>query len=312
LLGVGVDQICLRAEKRKLIDDIVRIGDLSPKVVANFIDALVFGTGTTSPDPALQPFIPVASDDYAIPCTLILSSNWQRNLLSLLARISSRTFDAASSVFEKQMITKLIDQLPMSIYARANVMLSDETQTEEIDLVLVDLASRSILVCELRWMIQPGDAREVLNRMTACYEKVKQAERKLVFAKSHISLLTSLLDLDPTQTWKLSAAVVNGGFGGIPFPCPNEIPIMPAEVFVRILRLIPDLDKAHAFACSTLWLPRLGLDFERPVEETDLWGVKFAIGRLTHGHRSYLQESLPQYAREAADLSSERLRSMPW
>jgi hypothetical protein len=268
--------------------------------------------GTTSPDPALQPFIPVAPDQYAIPCTLILSSNWQRNLLSLHARVSSRTFDASSSVFEKKMTTKLMDRLPTPIYSRANVTISGEAQTEEIDLVLVDSESETILICELRWMIQPGDAREVLNRMSVCYEKVEQAERKLTFSKSHISLLTNILDLDPTKNWKLNAAVVIEGFGGIPSPRPNETPIVPVEVFVRIFGLISDLDKAHAFLCSTLWLPRLGLDFERPVEETDLWGVKFAIGGLTHGHQSYLRESLPQYTREAADLSPEQLRSMPW
>jgi hypothetical protein len=312
LFGCGIGQICLRIDKRNLIDDIVRIGDLSPKTVSSFIDALIFGMGTTSPDPALQPFIPVAPDQYAIPCTLILSSNWQRNLLSLHARVSSRTFDASSSVFEKKMTTKLMDRLPTPIYSRANVTISGEAQTEEIDLVLVDSESETILICELRWMIQPGDAREVLNRMSVCYEKVEQAERKLTFSKSHISLLTNILDLDPTKNWKLNAAVVIEGFGGIPSPRPNETPIVPVEVFVRIFGLISDLDKAHAFLCSTLWLPRLGLDFERPVEETDLWGVKFAIGGLTHGHQSYLRESLPQYTREAADLSPEQLRSMPW
>jgi hypothetical protein len=86
LKGWGVDQICLNTETRRLNADLARISGLPIRTVEALTDALTLGTGTTTPDPALQPLVPVGDARLAVPGSAILSSRWSRNMLSLRAR----------------------------------------------------------------------------------------------------------------------------------------------------------------------------------------------------------------------------------
>src|SRR5205823_2037073 len=112
LPGLGAGQICLGISVKSLVDDLSRISGLAKSVVEGIVEPSSLGIATKSPDPALQPFIPVGMNQVAVPAIFILSSNWERNLLSLHARVSPKTFNSASSVFERRMIDKVQSHLP--------------------------------------------------------------------------------------------------------------------------------------------------------------------------------------------------------
>ena len=161
-------------------------------------------------------------------------------------------------------------------------------------------------------MLQPGDAREVQNRISVCHGKVVQINRKLHFARKETAALLAGLGLDAGVSWKMDGIVIIDGFGGAPSAIPNAIPVVPAKVFLAALQLSKSIDRCHAFFCSPLWLPRKDRDFLQPTAETEIWGIKFSTGTLSHGSCSYLRESLPIYFAEAGAWSSEGLRSMAW
>ena len=108
LHGNGVDQVCLTLPASELIADLARASGTIPTKVAEIVSVLTYGTGLTTPDPALQPIIPVGPKAVAAPAHLIASANYERNLLSLHTRLQPESFNAESSVFETVMTNELL------------------------------------------------------------------------------------------------------------------------------------------------------------------------------------------------------------
>src|SRR5208282_5190641 len=98
--GLGLADICPLVLKSQLISELSDITGINQADVSSTVEALVYGTGTETPDPALQPLIPFSEVQVVAPTLLILSSNYPRNYLALHARVGSRSFDEQSKLFE--------------------------------------------------------------------------------------------------------------------------------------------------------------------------------------------------------------------
>jgi hypothetical protein len=311
LKGWGVDQICLSIDTATLIRDIERVSELPMAVVSATTEALILGKGTMTPDPALQPLVPIGCNRLAVLGSVILSSKWSRNMLSLHARVSKDTFDANSAVFEHHMTAALKAELPKRFIVYISVDIPTLGKSEEVDLVLIDERVRSILFGELRWMLQPGDVREVLNRKKVIKEKVDQLRRKVSGARAVISDVLDRLGLPPGD-WTINGAVIIEGYGGSPSTDPKALPVVPRDVFVRVVVDCPDLEHAHAALGTPLWLPREGIDFVARREEESICGVKFSRPGFDVGPSSYMRESLDTYLADAFARTINDLRTMPW
>jgi hypothetical protein len=185
--------------------------------IRRFVEYLTYGFAAKSPDPALQPLVMLAEGMVAVPCVLYLSSNYERNLLGLQARIDPGAFDRMSQLFEADMVRDLLVAIhPRWPHVKANAIVRDGGTFEEIDLLIADPQSRTLIACELRWMLQPGDPRDVQNRKAACKEKVRQLARKLEWLQPRLQLALDTLEIPTTDRdrWDVEGAVVIKTFGG--------------------------------------------------------------------------------------------------
>lgn len=312
LKGGGVDQICLMLDKRRLIHELTCIAEVREQVVRNLVDAITYGIDTTTPDPALQPIIPVGDVQVAVPGIFILSSNWERNLLSLHARVDPKSFNANSKVFEKRMVADLSRSVPAHFPSWFNYWLSLGAQREEIDLLIADVQARSILLGELRWILQPGDVREVLNKRKVIYEKVAQAQRKLHSVRKHKVSVVSSLGFSSPESWTINAIVLIDGYGGIPSQLPKDIPVVPKALFLKALQEISSLERLHAFFTTPIWLPRDGIDFESSFVTSDVSGITFNKKVFRLGPTSYSDASFLRYIKEIDDFSTSDLYDLDW
>lgn len=105
--GGAESSLVLVIEKDELCRDISLFADFGEEKIGQFLDCLTYGNGTYTPDPALQPLLPTIKGTLLIPCLHIVTSNLQRNVLSLLARIDARRFDEQSRLFEIGMVKSL-------------------------------------------------------------------------------------------------------------------------------------------------------------------------------------------------------------
>lgn len=227
LRGGGVSNIVLVIERDRLVEDIRSMTSLSESRVKAFCKFLTWGVGTATPDPALQPIVALAAGTLAIPCLHLLSSDQPRNLLSLFARTDSQAFDAQSHLFESDMVAALrLCSAPPGVRLQTNYKVVIDGHEEEIDAVFISEVERRIVICELRWMLGPGDPREVQNRKKACLEKVRERASKRPGV-----LAATIFGLDPgTNEWVVDGVVLIAGFAGTRSPEPR-FPIMPVRLF---------------------------------------------------------------------------------
>ncbi|WAU73700.1 hypothetical protein [Acinetobacter sp. TR11] len=191
-IGGFEDSLVLVTEKNKLINDISLISDIKDiEKIKEFLEFLEFPKNldkSLSSDAALQPLF-LHQKEYFIPCFHIIESNIERNLMTLFARNDSKNFDKQSNIFEKKMINQIEGNLINQIYKK-NYKKRINKKDQEFDFLFIDEINKKILIIELRWMIQPADPREVINKRKACYEKVQKVkEKKNFYLKIYLNFL---------------------------------------------------------------------------------------------------------------------------
>lgn len=272
LRGGGESDLCLCIARPELIRDLHLTTSLDPALIEAFVDSLTYGVGTKTPDPALQPLVPLSAGRVAIPCILFVSSHHERNLLSLQARIQAEAFDRLSILFEDEMTARLAARLrvkwPLLV---TNKMIQLGADREELDLLLADPQGQTLLAVELRWMLPPGDPREVSHRKRACWQKIEQLKRKVLRLQAHLgAALRQAFNLtaaeDEIVTWQVYGVVVIEGFGGAK-SLDDNFPVLTTTVFAAGAEAAASLRQLGQWARSLAWLPRQDVDFvEQPSE----------------------------------------------
>jgi hypothetical protein len=276
LRGGGVSNIVLVILRDQLIEDLRLMTSLAKSKVRAFCKFLTWGFGTATPDPALQPLIPITPGGLAIPCLHLLSSDQQRNLLSLLARTDSASFNSQSHLFEYDMVAVLrACAAPSGVLHQTNLKVVIDREEEEIDAVFISEREQRILICELRWMLGPGDPREVQNRKKACLEKVTQLRRKVkLVSKRPDVLAATAFGLAPAVIdWVVDGVVLIAGYAGTRSPDPR-FAIMPVRLFESGLNQADSLSDLTEWCQGLSWLPKEGRHFEVTQQEINLDGAK--------------------------------------
>lgn len=287
LRGGGEASLLHVTTMSKLVSDLDEMCSLGETAIRSFVQYLSYGYAMKTPDPALQPIVALGNGLLAVPCLLFLSSNYERNLLGLQARIDSNKFDSMSKLFETDMVRDLLKAIqPRWPLAKGNLTIRADGGFEEIDLLVADPTCRTILVGELRWMLQPGDPREVQNRKKACREKVGQLARKMQWLQPRIGQAMNALGLDASDSgdWRIEGVVVIKTFGGT-LSNNARLPIMTERVFVQGMQHASSLRHFADWSQSLRWLPREDVHFrivpqEMPLSALGKRLVAFGIEKL--------------------------------
>lgn len=281
--GAEGDLVLCQTEDEWVLD-IRRYSSLEPEPIRAFVRFLTFGSGVRSPDQALQYFVPLGGKLLGVPGLALMSSNVDRNLLTLQARVDPRGFDSQSGMFEVEM-TRHIEAacrakwervIPNRTYALGSV-------SEELDLLICEPQTKTLLLLELRWILSPADPREVQSKKDACQEKVPQAARKLAAVRANLGDLLQAafaLSLGAGESWRAEAAVVIEGFGGAPSPDPS-IPIVPNWVLEAGISRARSLQVLVEWLVSADWLPQAGRDYTFSDEPRDLLGLQVGYAAVS-------------------------------
>jgi hypothetical protein len=303
LRGGGVSNIVLVVSRDRLVEEIRLMTSLSESRVRTFCKFLTWGFGTATPDPALQPIVKLAEGALAIPCLHLLSSDQPRNLLSLLARTDPPSFNSQSHLFESDMVAALRSCLPPGgVLVQTNCKVVIDGEEEEIDAIFISELERRIVICELRWMLGPGDPREVQNRKKVCLEKVTQLKRKVGLASKRPDVLAAtIFGLKPAaMDWVVDGVVLIAGFAGTRSPDPH-FPIMPVRLFELALNQASSLATLTEWCQGLSWLPKEGRHFTVVEQEICLEGPKpLKIAGLS------IPDSAAKFSADALEILAKR------
>ncbi|UZE28981.1 hypothetical protein [Pseudomonas asplenii] len=302
LKGGGHESLVLILDREQLISDLGELSSIDDPVIETFVDRLTYGNHVDVPDPALQPLIKVAHGKLAIPCVHVITSHLERNLLSLQARQEPKKFDAQSGLFEHEMVADILRKTrkrwPVH---RANIKVALGSDIEELDLVLVDQESKSVFIGELRWMLPPGDPREVQNRKKVCGDKVRQLRRKYSLVKLHLrELLEKIFTILSDDSWQVYGAVIIEGFGGAK-SMDVDLPVLIKYIAEEGLERSESLRQFGAWSASLEWLPREGVHFDKDHAriETSEEAIEYTTLGITCSpveYRQFLGETLNHFS----------------
>jgi hypothetical protein len=234
------------------------------KLSKRILEALVYGTDVKNPDPALQPLVRLANGSVITSPLLVLSSFVERNFLTLLARLDSPSFDLASHAFESAMVDRIRDSLSKHPWlCRFQFTGGVPSETGDIDTLIVDPSSKTVLVGELRFMLPAGDSREVMRRHEESKKKVLQARRKGESVRTHLNAVLDAVGVPvPARKgrWNVQEMVIIDGFCGM---STEEVPVVPEKLFQSEVRAHHSLKNLVSYLRSHEWLPKRSRDYER-------------------------------------------------
>ncbi|WP_067099560.1 hypothetical protein [Marinomonas atlantica] len=287
--------LVLLISRKQLCEDLQVLADFSEVDVMSFIDYITFGNSAHTPDIAIQPLYKSKCGMLMVPCYFILNSNMQRNLLSLMAKVDKSHFDSQSDLFEKNMISRMLPSLKKWNYKELNKEFSVNRKKEELDAIIFDTENKVMLVIEMRWVLQPGDSREVYNRISSISKKVDQVKRKVEFVESNSSVILSRtfenkIDFGNIEDWKAKGIVVIHGFGGT-ISHDMNFPIVTLDIFCKGIKQFNSLDKFHNWLKSLCWLPSQGVhyDMETFIEDNGLLKIERDAARTSSTKQRYIE-----------------------
>ena len=276
IVGGGLEQLCIFEDFETFIATFEKLSGTNPQIIKAITRFLIYGKKVTNPDPALQPLLIIGSK-ILIPCMHVITSNYERNALSLHARVDSTSFDKNSRLFEIGMTNKLLSSLHPSYRHRNNFTIPKFKTAGEIDLIVADECSKILLVCELRWMIPPGDPNEILDRKKVCNEKVDQAYIKINAVMRNKEYVIDSLGLKTSLTrardWKVFGCVIIEGFAGSRPKQKTKIPIIPINIFQIGISTCSGLKELVGWMTSEQWLPKEDIHFHRDTKKTEFGGI---------------------------------------
>jgi hypothetical protein len=307
--GAEGDLVLCQSEDDWVLD-IRKNSSLDPGQIRTFVRYLTYGVRVTSPDQALQPFVPLGRNLLGVPGLAVMSSNLDRNLLTLQARVDPPSFNNQSGLFEKRMTSYLETAFRAKwSHVVPNRTLSLDSGSEEVDLLVCEPETRTVLVLELRWILPPADPREVQSKKVACHAKVPQARRKRDAVRRGLAqVLESAFGISTQrpESWRVEGAVVIEGFGGAPSPDP-AVPIIPEWVLEAGVRRARNLRALADWMLSRAWLPVDGRDYQFIHEPRSLLGLQVryaAISPIRSGPQ-FLEDATSALDARRGDVASQ-------
>lgn len=243
-----------------LLRQVVRYSRVSKPKVHSIFDDLSYGNrGISNPDPPLQPLIKLNSEAYGIMPHLWLFSSAERNLTVLLNKLPS----------EKEIYSKLVDEKEKIMRGRFTTCLSAKgfrfvcgsvSDLPDIDLAIISDTEKVCLLLELKWFIDPAEAREIIEKSEEIEKGISQVlQLKRAFANNHEALLKKL-QID--SSYSLEGVVVSENWIGHAKAQSPEIPVIQANHLIEKLKATENLKSAMEWLKNRKYLPKEGEHFK--------------------------------------------------
>ncbi len=163
--GANVEEAVLLKSSSDIIEIIVSKTNISHENATNILKFLTYNPKLKNNDIVYQPFIELEDDTFALAPHLILSSRPERNLVALLHKIKDNSYFELTNLREGFMQDEL-DVITSNI---ENIMIAKNKslpgRLPDVDYAIWDKENNTILVCELKWLIEPDSTPEVFARI---------------------------------------------------------------------------------------------------------------------------------------------------
>lgn len=263
---------------------------LPEDVVAAILTDLIYnpdlyGSGKKQAHITYHPIFPFGSNILGVSNWLVHVSNIERNVWDLVSvkrpQLHSRLRNLKEASWIKDLQHKT-QQLGLKAYSA--IKFEFDGQKSDLDALIIEPAARFGLVCELKWLSQPGRISGVVTNDNEIMKGIKQAQLALDWVRSIPSELVQRTGFSREELGELEFRplvlcknTLASGFLRQP-----GVPVINERLFDWIL------GKPHRKDLRTLWrvgeelsyLPKEGKHFDTIDASTEFGGIKFNLHGL--------------------------------
>ena len=249
----------------------------SDRVVA-VLKLLTYNHRLKNNDIVYQPFVQLDSDQLALAPHLILASRPERNLISLIHKIRDKSYFELTNLREGLMQ----DELDSVTRVLNNVLVSRSKALPgtlpDVDYAIWDKASNSILVCELKWLVEADSTPEVFARTQDLEHGCSQISDILAYAQGDclefcnkvfgIAILDKIPEFIGCVVSKKGIRVDNSNF-----------PVISLQTLLKLLQQNTLFETFESIRQKTFLIPA-PRNFEFGLKAVDYAGYTFEIPAL--------------------------------
>ena len=205
------------------------------------------------------PFVSLdaSSDALAIIPHFPLNSRADENILRICSYLRPDIYDIASSNKSSELYTNLRPNLPKGLTVKEAVSLPPPLP--DIDLVVVDEGSRTVLTAELKWLRKPYFVGERMRQDEEFWKGVDQVNKVSTFLKANPQFLQDRgITRNPLPDYAVYHVLIARDH--LLWVDPGRCPVFAYDAFKEALK-DNDLRKAIQSLLTFDWLPTEGTDF---------------------------------------------------
>jgi hypothetical protein len=249
-------------QRRIWVNRIARISGLSEAICAKIVDHL-----TMDPSPlktsgmAVHPFVPLdkAGLELAVAPQFVLAANPDDNILRALSYRDQALFSAANTQKE-QILRSKIKAANSRFNLPEPIRLPDKTT--DIDLIIEDPESSTLILAELKWLRKPLKPKERAQRNADVGKGVRQVGLVRDYARAHPDFLKNsrrlTRDVSSYTNVHYLLIVADHWFWVEPG---DGFAILDFQAFLTAFAQSTDLNGTITELLLYDWLPKEGVDF---------------------------------------------------
>jgi len=269
-----VDSALLAKHRTDWIGDLAWISGLAPTLVDQILSDLTFGR-TRPLEIYIHPFIPATPNDsliFLIP-SLPLNSRADENILRVFSYTHRNEYQQFSKGKEEEMRNDLVASNPHNFYISGPISLPGNRP--DIDLLLEDLNSSTLLICEMKWT-----RKTLLPR-----EHVDRDEELLYGAGVQLRRIQEFVATNPEHLKSIGACALSlNAYAAVRFllvardhlvwiPVQQDRYVVAYDAFNKMLAEHHDLGEGVADLLRYEWLPLEGREFRVEFQRATVNGV---------------------------------------
>lgn len=228
--GMGLDSVILIKTLDELTDFVSEKSGIGFDKVKQVIDYLIYDENIKNNDIICQPLLKLDTNSVAISPSLFILSNSERNIACLINKKEQATYSRLSINKENLMIDEILQYLENNYSAlkyKAKIKLP--SPLPDIDLLCYDEKTKTILLCEMKFLISTDSIREICNRDEELLRGIEQAKAVLNYVKENFdSIIDRCFNIKTNKTiiGTVAACVVSKNNIGTSFIMDNEVPMV--------------------------------------------------------------------------------------
>jgi hypothetical protein len=263
--GNGFLNCLLVLTKERLLNRVTRYTGMTPQTVAEVLNDLTLGSHNIPVergDPSLQPVISLDEKLCAVAPFLWLHAAAERNFIALMNRIPEERAIYSRLVQQKEdlMRERIVARVGPKKWRSWTGKIAGRPDLPDVDLALIDDSRKVCLLAELKWFLDPAEAKEIVEKSEEIAKGISQLLLLKEAVREGYSPLFERLAIDPTYDVRLALVSANW-IGHAPDQHP-EVPVISEEHLLERLRTSGSLSEVATWLSERRYLPVEGEHYE--------------------------------------------------